>query len=318
MGLDGLLGNERLKAQMRAAIRSGRLSHGYLISGPDGSGKRTLAQLLAAAMECTGADAPCLSCAACRKVLSGNHPDVVTVDEPEKKQVSVERIRQARADAFIRPNEGKRKVFLIPRAQDLGTGAQNALLKILEEPPSYGAFLLLSDAPEALLPTVRSRCVELRMTPLEADVLRAELARRYPGRDRGDLDEIAAQSGGFLGRAVSLAEAEAAVLPQTAAFAAAYTGGDTLGLLELFCGMERLKRAQFAPVLEQMRRLLADALAVRQGGRTAAPEARAMAEKHTARALLDACEAVQGALDDCWGNVGIPNICAGLFVKLQK
>lgn len=317
MGLEGLLGNERLKSQLASAVRGGRLSHGYLISGPEGSGKRTLARLLAAAMECTGPNAPCLACAACRKVLSGNHPDVITVDEPEKKQVPVDAIRKARADAFVRPNEGRRKVFLIPRAQDMGPAAQNALLKILEEPPSYGAFLLLAGAPEALLPTIRSRCVELRMAPLETDVLRAELARRYPGRDERELAAAAAQSGGFLGRAMALAEAESVILPQTAAFARAYAGGDSLGLLELLCAMERLKRPQFAPILEQIRRLLADALIVRQGGRAASPAARSIAEGRTAPALLAAGEAVRQALDDCWANVGIPNICAGLFVQLR-
>lgn len=317
MGWEGLLGNQRLKAQLTEAARAGRLSHAYLISGPAGSGKATLSRLLAAAMECTGRDAPCLSCAACRKVLSGNHPDVVTVDEPEKKQVPVERIRKARADAFVRPNEGRRKVFLIPRAQDLGPAAQNALLKILEEPPAYGAFLLCADDPEALLPTVRSRCVELRLSPLPPEVLQEALARRCPDTPKEALAAAAAQSGGFLGQALALAEAGQAVLPQTAAFAAAYAGRDTLALLELFCAMERLKRPQLAPILEQMRRLLADALAVRQGCRAAGPAARRIAEGRTAPALLTACQAIQTALDDCWANVGIPNICAGLFVQLQ-
>lgn len=317
MRFDGLLGNARLKRELTAALDGGRLSHCYLLTGPAGSGRHTLARLLAAAMECTGEAAPCLRCPACRKVLSGNHPDLVVVDEPEKKQVPVERIRRARADAFIRPNEGKRKIFWLPRAQDLGGAAQNALLKLLEEPPPYGAFLLRAEAPEQLLPTVRSRCVELRLLPLEARLLREELARRHPDLAPAQLDRAAAASGGFLGRALALLEAEEPLLPQTVRFARAYAAGDALALLELLAGMERLGRAQLEPVLEQLLRLLADALLARRAGAAVSPEARAVAEGHTAEALLRACEAVRSALDDCRANVGVANLCAGLLVQLR-
>lgn len=107
------------------------------------------------------------------------------------------------------------------------------------------------------------------------------------------------------------------MLPQTIRFAQAYAARDVLGLLELFCSMERWKRNQLAPVLEQLRQLLADALMARQGMPAPTEAARSIAETRTAPALLDACRAVQTALDDCWANVGIANICAGLFVKLR-
>ena len=165
MGLEQLLGNEALKERLTEGLRSGRLSHSYLLTGPEGSGKRTLARLLAAAMECRGTPRPCGVCPACRKVLSGNHPDVITVDDPDHKQVPVDCIRAARSELFIRPNEGEKKVLLIPRAGDMNPAAQNALLKVLEEPPSYGVFLLLAPSPEALLPTIRSRCAHLRLSP---------------------------------------------------------------------------------------------------------------------------------------------------------
>lgn len=312
-----LLGNESLKQRLTAAIDSGKLSHCYLISGPAGSGKHTLARLLAAAMECTGPAAPCMACTACRKVLSGNHPDVITVDEPEKKQVPVDLIRQARADAFIRPNEGVRKIFLIPRAQDMNPPAQNALLKILEEPPSYGVFLLLAETPEKLLPTIRSRCAELRLSPLSYDIMRPALAAQFPDAPSEAVDTAIRRSGGFLGQAAALLDSSEAISPQALRFAEVYGARDTLGLLELFCSMEKWKRSQFAPVLAQFRQLLADALETRQGAGAPSQAARAMAEGRTAPALLSACQAVQSALDDCWANVGIANICAGLFVQLR-
>ena len=312
-----LLGNTQLKHRLEDALDAGKTSHCYLISGPTGSGRHTLARLLAAAMECTAPHPPCLTCRACRKVLSGNHPDVITVDEPEKKQVPVDRIRQARTDIFIRPNEGMRKIFLIPRADDMNESAQNALLKILEEPPDYGVFLLLAATPEKLLPTIRSRCSELRLTPLDAGLLQGELARRFPRRRPEELAAAARRSGGFLGQAVALLESAEMTLPQTEQFAQAYSARDTLGLLSLFCSMEKWKRIQLAPVLEQIRHLLADALMARRGSPAATDAARAIAETHTPETLLEACKVLQAALEDCWANVGTANICAGLFVQLR-
>ena len=177
MGFGALLGNEQLKENLSAARRKGRMSHFYLLSGPQGSGKHTLASLIAAAMLCEAPDGPCGVCQHCRKVLSGSHPDYITIDDPSKKTVPVDLIRQARADIFVRPNEGSKKIYLFPRAQDMGIPGQNALLKVLEEPPSYGVFLLLTDNPEKLLPTVRSRCVELKLRALPEALLAKQLRR---------------------------------------------------------------------------------------------------------------------------------------------
>jgi DNA polymerase-3 subunit delta' len=106
MGFDQLLGNEQLKENLRSAAQKGRLSHFYLISGPEGSGKHTLARLLSAALLCGGNDRPCMGCNACRKVMANTHPDLITVTDPEHKNVAVRLVREMRDDMFIRPNEG--------------------------------------------------------------------------------------------------------------------------------------------------------------------------------------------------------------------
>ena len=200
MGFDALLGNERLKQNLVKSLHSGRISHFYLISGPQGSGKKTLAQLLGQAILCQGRDKPCGTCPACHKVLHHNHPDFITVTDPEHKNVAVKIVRDIREDVFIRPNEADFKVYLFP--QDLGIEGQNALLKILEEPPSYGVFLLLTDNPEKILPTVRSRCTELKMQALPAQALTAYLSARYPQASAEDITAAADRSGGFLGQAL--------------------------------------------------------------------------------------------------------------------
>ena len=150
MAFESLLGNEQLKKNLQNSISGGHISHFYLISGPAGSGKHTLAKLLSAAILCSSHE-PCLGCSVCRKVMDNTHPDVITVDDPVHKTVAVKIVRQFREDVFIRPNETEYKIYLLP--QELGIEGQNALLKILEEPPGYGVFILLTDNPEKLLPT---------------------------------------------------------------------------------------------------------------------------------------------------------------------
>ena len=175
MRLDALAGNAALKEQLSAQEKGRGLSHAYLISGPAGSGKRTLARLLAAAMVCTGAgEKPCGGCAACRKVFGGIHPDVIQVGA-DGKDISVGQAREARSDAYIRPNEGERKVYLFHNAQDMTPAAQNALLKLLEEGPAYAAFLLLAENPGAVLTTIRSRCEGAALTPVTAAEAEYEL-----------------------------------------------------------------------------------------------------------------------------------------------
>jgi len=141
-----------------------------MISGPAGAGKHTLARLLAAAMLCTGSgEKPCGQCGPCVKTAKGLHPDVILVDGPgEGKPITVDQVRQLRADAYIRPNEGERKVYLLERADQMNPSAQNAMLKLLEEGPPYAAFLLLAENAGGLLETVRSRCESLALGPAEA------------------------------------------------------------------------------------------------------------------------------------------------------
>ena len=105
MEFPGFYGNEQLKANLSVAIDRGQSGHFYLISGPAGSGKKTLAGILMAALLCSSPGyRPCGTCNPCRKVLSGNHPDLITVDDDEHKTIPVALIRQARSDLFIRPN----------------------------------------------------------------------------------------------------------------------------------------------------------------------------------------------------------------------
>ena len=145
------------------------LSHAYLITGGSGDSRAALADRLTAAYLCEGPNPPCGQCRACRKVGGGAHPDVYrAAPAPDKREITVDQIRALRADAYVRPNEGRRKVYLINPADAMNPAAQNALLKVLEEGPAYAAFLLLAGQPGLLLDTVRSRCEPLSLPRAEA------------------------------------------------------------------------------------------------------------------------------------------------------
>ena len=156
--------NQRLYDRIRAAADRGALHHALLLTGPKGSGKGELARFIAAAMECTAEQGkPCGACPACRKVFSGIHPDVITVHDDSHKTLPVETVREVCADAYIRPNEGQRKIYLFDDCTQLDSRCQDILLKTVEEGPRYAAFLFLSENAAAILPTIRSRCAALSL-----------------------------------------------------------------------------------------------------------------------------------------------------------
>jgi DNA polymerase-3 subunit delta' len=317
MGFETLLGNDQLKQNLAESLAKGRISHFYLISGPEGSGKHTLAKLLASAILCRGHRRPCGTCDPCRKIQSGNHPDFITVDDPEKKTVTVDLIRQARSDIYVQPNESDYKIYLFPRAQDMGLPGQNALLKVLEEPPKYGVFLLLTDNPDKLLPTVRSRCTELKMLPLSEDVLRKQLSKDFPQADPEDLSAAILRSGGFLGQARQLLEEGGELPQQTQQFLEAFGGKNALLLVQTLTPMEKWKRDALAEILQQWIELLESALASRSGIHAISAQARELSRQRTAPDLYRAVAALKKALDYTMSNVSPAAVCGWLSWELR-
>ncbi|MBR2047705.1 MAG: DNA polymerase III subunit [Oscillospiraceae bacterium] len=316
MGFEALLGNETLKQNLTAAGRKGKLSHFYLISGPEGSGRHTLADLIAAAMLCREPEGPCGVCRSCRKVLSHTHPDYITIDDPEKKILPVRLIREARSDIFIRPNEGDKKIYLFPRGQDLNIEGQNALLKVLEEPPEYGVFLILADNPDKLLPTVRSRCVELKMRSLSEALLRSILTREFPEADSQTVSAAILRSGGYLGQARKLMSG-AAVSDTTRTFARCYAARDVYGLLSLLVPMEKWKRDALIPELGAWLEVLEQAIVCRAGLPAALPEAARIAESRHPRDLMAHCQVLKKAMEYAQGNVSCAAVCGWLNWALR-
>ena len=315
MAFESLLGNARIKQNLSAAAAKNRFAHFYLISGPKGSGKHTLAKLLAAALMCESERRPCGTCSACRKIMADTHPDFITVEDPEHKNVAVRIIREARESIFVRPNEGARKIYLFP--QEMGIEGQNALLKVLEEPPSYGVFIILSDNPEKLLPTVRSRCTTLQLTAVEPAILKPWLAAKFPNADPMDVDAAIRRSGGYPGQAAQFLENGENLSPEVENFVKSFAARDTMGLLQVIVPMERWKRDQAIPVFTAWLSALQEGLSCRSGAPAASRAAKALADQRSAKDLLAAVEAMQKAIEYTQGNVSVAAVCGWLVHALR-
>jgi DNA polymerase-3 subunit delta' len=187
--------------QLMRSVQAGRIVHALLFVGPHGSGKRTVARLFAQTMVCTGQVKPCGACPACKQFLSGGHPDVKLV-RPEGKTIGVEEIRALIDALSLAPYEGDRHIAMIEQADKLTPSAQNALLKTLENPPGEVMFFLVTDAPGALLETIRSRCQTVRLGDVSVELCAGALVERGVAPERAAL--LAGLAQGSVGRALEI------------------------------------------------------------------------------------------------------------------
>lgn len=210
-----IIGQKEAIAHLQNALRTGEISHAYIISGEKGSGRRELAAAFAATLQCTdrqeadGLLEPCGHCHSCLQSQTLNQPDIITV-LPQKENKSgalqVDDARRLRDDVQIKPYSSEWKVYIVPNADRMNVQAQNALLKTLEEPPAYAVILLLAEGTEGFPPTVLSRCITLRLHPVEESLITIELEQSGISHESAIL--AARLSHGNPGRAKRMAEDE--------------------------------------------------------------------------------------------------------------
>lgn len=208
-GFNDILGHDQIKEHFRQAVQTGKISHAYILSGEAGMGRKSLANAFVLSLLCEkGKPDPCMQCHACKQVLSGNHPDLIYVTHEKPASIGVDDIREQINDTImVRPYSSYYKVYIVDEAEKMTVQAQNALLKTIEEPPSYAVILLLTTNPDAFLQTILSRCVQLKLKPLKDEVVREYLIQSL-GVDESQAEIYAAFARGNLGKAIHLAESE--------------------------------------------------------------------------------------------------------------
>jgi DNA polymerase-3 subunit delta' len=206
----GVVGNERAQALLERALASDQARHAYLFTGPEGVGKTTLALAFAQALLCQrrapGEGAACGECASCRKVKSGNHPDL-TIIEPLKENgkqkfwITVDQLRDAERLASLAPSESNHRVFIIPAMRRIKESAANTILKTLEEPPPRVTLILIANEPGEVLPTILSRCQHVSLSPVAPDIIARALRERWHV-EAAEAERLAGLANGRLGWAV--------------------------------------------------------------------------------------------------------------------
>ena len=281
-----LLGHEAAEATLAEALAGGRMHHAWLITGPEGIGKATLAYRFARRLLAGPATGPAAGASLAlapthpvfRRVAAGAHADLLTVergyDDKRKRMrtvITVDDVRRVTGFMALTPAEGGWRVAVVDGAEEMNPNAANALLKVLEEPPARAVLLLVCAAPGRLLPTIRSRCRRLRLSPLPEATMTTLLGDYLPELDATGRDRLAALAEGSPGRALLLAEDEGlAIAAMVDGVLAALPALPPMRAYEI---ADKLGRAEtgFSTFMDLLRTALAGAVRAAARG-TAGPE----------------------------------------------
>ena len=206
-----VVGHKNIIKYIESAVSADAVSHAYILNGERGSGKKLLANLFSMSLQCENREEDgdaCGKCRSCRQAVSGNHPDIIRVTHEKPNTISVDDIReQVNNDVVIKPYSSKYKIYIIADADMMSVQAQNALLKTLEEPPQYAVIMLLTENAEALLPTIRSRCVMMKLRNIKDQLVKKYLMEQMEIPDY-KADVCVAFAQGNMGKAIMLATSE--------------------------------------------------------------------------------------------------------------
>lgn len=208
-GFKDVVGHRDIIQYMKDAIEQDKVSHAYILNGQRGSGKKLLAKLFSMALQCeSGKSEPCGECRSCIQANNGNQPDIITVRHEKPASISVDDVRQQiNGDIMIKPYSSPHKIYIVPEADLMTVQAQNAILKTIEEPPEYAIIFLLTENADSLLPTIRSRCVMLKLRNIKDKLVKKYLMEQMQIPDY-QAELCAAFAQGNIGRALMLAKSE--------------------------------------------------------------------------------------------------------------
>ena len=208
-GFRDIIGHNQIVDHLKNAIRMEKISHAYIFNGDSNAGKMMLAEAFAMALQCENhGDEPCMECRSCHQAKEHNQPDIIYVSHDKPNVISVDDIRQQlNNDIVIKPYNSKYKIYIVDEAEKMNVQAQNALLKTIEEPPTYGIILLLTTNADSFLPTILSRCITLNLKTVNEDLIKSYLMKKYQIPDY-QADVCAAFAQGNVGKAIQLAASD--------------------------------------------------------------------------------------------------------------
>lgn len=208
-GFDDIKGQKGVVSHFKNAIKLNKISHAYILNGEKGMGKKTVAKAFAMTLMCEKhGEAPCMECHACRQIMTDNNPDVRWVTHEKPNVISVDEIReQINTDVQIKPYSSDYKIYIVDDADKMNQAAQNALLKTIEEPPSYVVILLLTVNKDMFLSTILSRCVSMEFRPLGKEQVEQYLVEKAGIVDYKAI-EVSDFAGGNIGKAIRLASSD--------------------------------------------------------------------------------------------------------------
>ena len=336
----GVLGNKKTRERIGSAILAGTLPHALLVIGPDGSGKSTLAREIAAALNCErresdGVPLPCGECNCCKRIYASNFPDVKTLSRPkDRATIGVEAIKDFREDMLLSSTESEYKIYVIDDAECMTTEAQNALLKVLEEPPSRVIIIMLSREGDKILTTIKSRAQQIYTERFAKEELREHLMKLSPDArllsvtDPKRLDDVIMSADGRLGRAITLtdsrlAEENEAQRKEVCEIIRCIT--DKHGYAEIQTALSHLssKRGELMEGLEMLIGALRDIIAAKSYDActtvfySSAAEALAVCPTVSVKRLMAVYDELMAAPERISKNAGISNVIATLGARLK-
>lgn len=316
---DKIYGNSFALETFSSMFKSGRIPHSFLIYGEKGLGKKTLAGYLAMLLLCEkGGNKPCGQCKACRLVKNRTHPDVIYPEQSGKLNTyTVETCRNICADAFVAPNNGDKKVYIFADSDNIQLPAQNALLKIVEEPPEAVYFIFTAESKDAFLPTILSRVTSVGVSAVSEDQCKAALAvRNY---EDSLIREAEDAFGGNIGMCIEYMENPQlqAITALTKRAADSIISKDEYGLLTAFSAPELKDREAAVSFVKMLDRIVRDSLVMRYNENVSAAGcykagASRLSERISARSAIRIHNALDNAAADIKSNVSIALLMSAL------
>lgn len=204
MAFENLIGNEKNKELLKAAVKDHNLVHSYLFTGPEGIGKDLFAKEFAQMILCTGDEKPCHICKSCIEFLGESHPDFMIIKPEDGKTIKIDQVRFMQEKIAEKPVTSEKKVYILSQSETMTREAANSLLKTLEEPPEYAVIILTTSNESKLLTTIKSRCIKIHFTPIPDEKILEYLKQHH--LDSEITTNMIKQAGGSLGKLLKMTE----------------------------------------------------------------------------------------------------------------